>query len=87
MAAFHLIIYGRFWVITEAWIGHVPVLNVRCTWEDHIVCSQDASMNEALLAELSDAIEPEDVPVDPAVEALFDQLSRNAPKPAKNKRR
>jgi hypothetical protein len=69
------------------WIGHVPVLNVRCTWEDHIVCSQDASMNEALLAELSAAIEPEDVPVDPAVEALFDQLSRNAPKPAKNKRR
>jgi hypothetical protein len=44
-------------------------------------------MNEALLAELSAAIEPEDVPVDPAVEALFDQLSRNAPKPAKNKRR
>jgi hypothetical protein len=69
------------------WIGHVPVLNVRCTWEDHIVRSQDTSVNEALLAEIPDAIEPDDVPVDPAVEALFEQLSRNAPKPTKKKRR
>lgn len=69
------------------WIGHVPVLNVRCTWEDHIVRSHDTSMNEALLAEIPDAIEPEDAPVDSAVAALFDQLSHEAPKPAKKRRR
>jgi hypothetical protein len=69
------------------WIGHVPVLNVRCTWEEHIVRSQDTSVNEALLAEIPDAIEPDDVPVDPAVAALFDRLSHEAPKPAKKKRR
>jgi hypothetical protein len=44
-------------------------------------------VNEALLAEIPDAIEPDDVPVDPAVAALFDRLSHEAPKPAKKKRR
>jgi hypothetical protein len=69
------------------WIGHVPVLSVRCTWEEHVLRSKDRSVNEALLAEIPDAIKPDDIPVDPAVEAFLDQLSRDAPKPAKKKRR
>jgi hypothetical protein len=67
------------------WIGHVPVLNVRCTWEDRVLRSKDISVNEALLAEIPDAIEPEDEPVDRTVAALFDRLSHDAPKPAKKK--
>lgn len=69
------------------WIGHVPVLNVRCTWEDHVLRSKETSVNESLLAEIPDTIEPEDEPVDQAVEALFDRLSPGAAKPAKIKRR
>ena len=69
------------------WIGHVPVLNVRCSWEDHVLHSKDTSVNEALLAEVPNEIEPEDEPVDRAVEALFDQLSPDLPKLTKKKRR
>jgi hypothetical protein len=69
------------------WIGHVPVLNIRCTWEDHVLRSKDTSVNEALLTEIQDAIEPEGEPVDQAVDALFHRLSPDAPKPAKKKRR
>jgi hypothetical protein len=68
-------------------IGHVPVLNVRCTWEDHVQRLKDTSVNEALLAEIPDVIEPEDEPVNRAVEALFDRLSHDAPKPANKTRR
>ncbi|WP_158822454.1 restriction endonuclease [Granulicella sp. S156] len=60
-------------------IGHVPVLNVRCTWEEHVLRSKDTSVNEALLAEIPDVIEPNDEPVD--------RLSHDAPKPPKKKRR
>jgi Restriction endonuclease len=67
-------------------IGHVPVLNVRCTWEEHVLHSKDTSVNQALLAEVPDAIEPEGEPVDRAVEALFDRLSHNSQKPVKKKR-
>ncbi|MGC2617675.1 MAG: hypothetical protein WA414_01475 [Acidobacteriaceae bacterium] len=66
---------------------NVPVLNVRRTWEDHVLRSKVTSVNEALLAEIPDAIVPEDEPVDRAVAALFDRLSLDASKPAKKKRR
>jgi len=69
------------------WIGHVPVVNVRCTWEDHIVRTQNTTANEAMLAKIPDAIEPDGVHFDPAVTALFDRLSHEAPKPAKKKGR
>lgn len=69
------------------WIGHVPVLNVCCTWEEHVLRSKDTSVNEALLAEIPDVIEPDDKPVDRAVEALFDRLSHDAAKPPKKERR
>jgi hypothetical protein len=41
------------------WIGHVPVLNVRCTWEEHVKRSKGTSVNQSLLAEIPDVIEPE----------------------------
>ena len=68
------------------WIGHVPVLNVRCTWEEHVLRSKNTSVNESLLAEIPDMIEPDDTPVNRAIEALFDRLSHNASKPGKKKR-
>jgi Holliday junction resolvase len=69
------------------WIGHVPVLNVRCTWEEHVRPSKDTSVNEALLAEIPDVIEPDDEPVNRAVEALFDRLNHDSPKPVKKERK
>jgi hypothetical protein len=62
------------------WIGHVPVLNVRCTWEEHVLHSRDTSVNEALLAEIPDVMQPKEEPVNKAVEALFDRLSQDSPK-------
>ena len=70
-----------------AWIGHVPVLNVRCTWEEHVRRSKDTSLNEALLAEIPGVIGPDDEPVNRAVEALFDRLNHDLPKRAKKERR
>jgi hypothetical protein len=67
------------------WIGHVPVLNVRCTWEEHVLRSKDTSVNEALLAEVPDVIEPDSGSVNRDVEAVFDQLNHDSPKLAKKR--
>jgi hypothetical protein len=69
------------------WIGHVLILNFRCTWEERVSRSTDTSVNEALLAEVPDVIERDEEPVDRAVEALFKRLSQDAPKPEKKKKR
>jgi len=69
------------------WIGHVPVLNVRCTWEEHVKRSKGTSVNQSLLAEIPDVIEPEDGSVNRAFEALFDRLSHDWPDPGKKKKR
>jgi hypothetical protein len=44
-------------------------------------------VNESLLAEIPNTIDPESEPVVQAVEALFDRLSPDAAKSAKKKRR
>ncbi len=60
------------------WIGHVPVLNVRCTWEEHVLRSKETSVNHAVLAEIPEVIEPDDIPLNRAVEALFARLSHDS---------
>jgi hypothetical protein len=68
------------------WIGHVPVLNVHRSWEDHVRRSQDTSVNESLLAEVPNLIGAEDGSVNRAVEALFDRLSHDSPNSVKKEK-
>ena len=68
------------------WIGHVPVLNVRCTWEEPALHSKSTSVNEKLLAEIPDVIEPDCEPGIRAVKALLDQLSCDVDTPTRKKR-
>ena len=59
------------------WIGHAPVLNVRCTWQDYIQRSSPKSDTEALLRGIPNNIGEEDRDVNRAVEALLNRIQPN----------
>jgi hypothetical protein len=46
--------------IFGTWIGHVPVLHVRCTWDTYIERSEEESDTEALLRAIPAVVGEED---------------------------